>query len=56
MLDHQYFLDNTDFFQPLEQIAEALNNNEGLAGLSKVELQRLVESNPDMKVRLGAYL
>jgi len=54
--DHQYFLDNTDFFQPLEEIAEAIRNNEGISGISNQELIALVNSRPDMLERLQKYL
>lgn len=54
--DAQYLADCNDFFAPLDEIAESLNDGEGLNGLSSIELIFLVDANPDMMERIQKYL
>lgn len=54
--DAQYLADCNDFFAPLDEIAEALNDGEGLNGLSSIELIFIVDANPDMMERIQKYL
>jgi hypothetical protein len=54
--EQQYLKDCTDFFAPLDEIAEAIRNKEGLQGVTYIELIRLVNSNPIMNYRLQPYL
>lgn len=54
--DAQYLADCIDFFAPLDEIAEALNNGEGLQGVSSIELIFIVEANPEIMARIQKYL
>ncbi len=45
----------TKYFAPLDEIQEALDNNEGLCGLSSVELKSLVNSNKELKTDLIVF-
>jgi len=42
----------TKYFAPLDEIDEALRNNEGLAGLTNSELVILVNGNKSLKADL----
>ncbi len=37
------------FFSPIDEIIEALDNNEGINDLSYSELKKVVESNEELK-------
>jgi hypothetical protein len=56
MTEQQYLLDCTEFFAPLDEIAEALHNEEGVNGISYAELQFIVSNNIRMKNRLIPYM
>ena len=43
------------YFAPLDEIAEALTNNDGICGISNTELSRLVESNQHLTADLKLY-
>ena len=45
----------TKYFQPLDEISEALSNNEGIAGLTNLELKSIVERNAELKSDLKEY-
>ena len=42
----------TKYFAPLDEISEAINNNEGMCGISFDELRNLVALNEEMKADL----
>ena len=52
----QYLADCNDFFAPLDEIAEALNNGEGLNGISSIELIFIVHNNAELLERIQKYL
>jgi hypothetical protein len=52
----QYEIDCTKFFAPCDEIAEALINNEGIAGVDADTLTALVASNNELDDRVSAYL
>ena len=54
--DAEYLEDCNDFFAPLDEIAEALNNGEGLNGIPSIDLIFIVYANPDMMERIQKYL
>jgi hypothetical protein len=45
----------TKYFLPLDEIAEALNNGEGISGLTYIELKSIVERNSELKSDLKEY-
>lgn len=49
MMKISYFESCNIFFSPIDEIIEALNNNEGINGMSNIELIRLVNSNEELK-------
>jgi hypothetical protein len=52
----QYESDCTKFFAPCDEIAEALINNEGVAGVDANTLKALVASNGELDDRVSAYI
>ena len=54
--DEQYLKDCNDFFAPLEQIGEALRNDEGIYGITNLELIFIVNRNEKLKERLMPYI
>jgi len=45
----------TKYFQPLDEIAEAIINNEGIAGLTNKELLFMIASNKQLDNDLCEY-
>lgn len=43
------------FFAPLDEICEALDNGEGVNGLSSKELKQLVDINKELKELVNLY-
>lgn len=56
MTEQQYLKDCTEFFAPLDEIAEALINEEGVNGISYTELKFIVDNNHILMTRLSVYL
>jgi hypothetical protein len=52
----QYLLDCNEFFQPLDEVAEALVSMGGLSGLSNAELLARVRSTEGMFERVKPYM
>ena len=44
-----YLAECTKYFQPLDESQDALDNNEGVAGISYLELVSMVEFNKELK-------
>lgn len=44
-----------DFFAPLDEICEAIDNKEGCAGLTHAELLRAVDDNHELAVLVKLY-
>ncbi len=49
MKNSQYFIDSNKYFQPLDEIVEALRNDEGISGFTNKELWNIVTSNEELK-------
>jgi hypothetical protein len=45
----------TKYFRPLDEIAEAVFNAEGISGLSNIELIRLIQSKPELMSDLAEH-
>jgi len=45
----------TKYFAPIDEIAEALNNNEGICGATNIELKLVVENNSELAADIKAY-
>jgi hypothetical protein len=56
LTEQQYQEDCTKYFAPLDEIAEALSNGEGINGLTYKELNMMVQSNENLKLDLEIYL
>jgi hypothetical protein len=52
----QYEKDCNDFFAPLDEIAEAVRNGEGINGLNHIKVVNLINENPNLNRRIAGYL
>ena len=52
----QYQKDCTRFFAPLDEIVEAIENFEGIAGLSYTELLSMINQSTELKAAVNAQL
>lgn len=55
MTSEQYLYYSTKYFAPLDEILEALENNEGIAGLSHEELLQVIMSNNSLSSDLDTF-
>ena len=53
--DRQYEIDNKKYFAPVEEIEEAIRNNEEINGISLKELKNLVNMNKELKLDVERY-
>ena len=54
--EKQYEIDCNKYFAPLDEMAEAIRNKEGICGISFEELENIVNTNKSIKEDIKKYM